>query len=50
MLAHNAQSTIEEATALCRKGARGNLFIKIPGTAESLPAIEECIYSRSRST
>ena len=46
LLAHNAQSTIEEATALCRKGARGNLFIKIPGTAESLPAIEECIYSR----
>ena len=46
LLAHNAQRTIEEATALCRKGARGNLFIKIPGTAESLPAIEECIYSR----
>ena len=46
LLAHNAQSTIEEATALCRKGARGNLFIKIPGTVESLPAIEECIYSR----
>ena len=46
LLAHNAQSTIEEATALCRKGAGGNLFIKIPGTAESLPAIEECIYSR----
>ena len=46
LLAYNAQSTIEEATALYRKGARGNLFIKIPGTAEGLPAIEECIYSR----
>ena len=46
LLAHNAQKTIEAATALYRKGARGNLYIKIPGTAESLPAIEECIYSR----
>jgi transaldolase len=46
LLAHNAQRTIDEAIALYRKGARGNLFIKIPGTAESLPAIEECIYSR----
>jgi transaldolase len=46
LLAYDTRSTIDEATALYRKGARGNLFIKIPGTAESLPAIEECIYSR----
>jgi transaldolase len=44
LLAHDTQSTIDEATNLCRKAARGNLFIKIPGTAEGLPAIEECIY------
>ena len=41
-----SKGTIEEATALCRKGARGNLFIKIPGTAKSLPAIEGCCASR----
>ena len=44
---------IEEAMALCRKGARGNLFIKIPGTAESLPAIEGAVRelaSRDHST
>lgn len=45
LLAHDTQGTIDEATALYRRAARGNLFIKIPGTAEGLPAIEECIYS-----
>jgi transaldolase len=45
LLAHDTGSTIDEARALHRKAARDNLFIKIPGTAEGLPAIEECIYS-----
>ena len=45
LLAYDTRSTIGEASALYRKGARGNLFIKIPGTAEGLPAIEECISS-----
>ncbi|MFD4973262.1 transaldolase [Streptomyces sp. NPDC058424] len=45
LLAHDTGSTIDEARALHRRAARDNLFIKIPGTAEGLPAIEECIYS-----
>jgi len=45
LLAHDTGSTIDEAKALHRKAARDNLFIKIPGTAEGLPAIEECIYA-----
>ena len=45
LLAHDTGSTIDEARALHRKAARDNLFIKIPGTAEGLPAIEECIYA-----
>jgi len=45
LLAHDAGSTIDEASALHRKAARDNLFIKIPGNCEGLPAIEECIYA-----
>jgi len=45
LLAHDTGSTIDEARALHREAARDNLFIKIPGTAEGLPAIEECIYA-----
>jgi transaldolase len=45
LLAHDTQSTISEAVNLFRRAARANLFIKIPGTAEGLPAIEECIYA-----
>jgi transaldolase len=45
LLAHDTQSTVSEAAKLFREAARGNLFIKIPGTAEGLPAIEECIYA-----
>ncbi|MDR0344571.1 MAG: transaldolase [Nocardiopsaceae bacterium] len=45
LLAHDTGSTIDEARALHGKAARDNLFIKIPGTPEGLPAIEECIYS-----
>ncbi|MEU6011759.1 transaldolase [Streptomyces sp. NPDC047453] len=45
LLAHDTSSTIDEARTLHRRAERDNLFIKIPGTAEGLPAIEECIYS-----
>jgi transaldolase len=43
LLAYDTQRTIEAATALHARAARSNLFIKIPGTTEGLPAITECI-------
>jgi len=43
-LANDTQRTIEQATRLHAKAARPNLFIKVPGTPEGLPAIEELIY------
>jgi transaldolase len=43
LLAHNAKTTIAEAKELHARAARPNLFIKIPGTKESLPAIEEAV-------
>lgn len=44
-LAHDTASTIAAARSLHERAGRPNLFIKIPGTAEGLPAIEECIAS-----
>jgi transaldolase len=44
-LAYDATSTIAEATQLHARAARPNLFIKIPGTGEGLPAIEEAIFA-----
>jgi transaldolase len=43
LLAYDAATTAQEAKSLHQRADRGNLFIKIPGTAEGLPAIEECI-------
>jgi transaldolase len=43
VLAHDTASTVEVAKRLHERAARQNLFIKIPGTAEGLPAIEESI-------
>jgi transaldolase len=43
MLAHDTPRTVEQAEGLHRRAALDNLFIKIPGTPEGLPAIEECI-------
>ena len=34
-----------QAKELCARAARPNLFIKIPGTQEGLPAIEEAIFA-----
>jgi transaldolase len=45
LLAHDTARTVAEARALHGKAKRANLFIKIPGTTEGLPAIEEAIYS-----
>jgi transaldolase len=41
LLAYDAKSTLAAAAELHRKAARPNLFIKIPGTPEGLPAVEE---------
>ena len=45
LLAYDAKSTIAEAKQLHARAARPNLFIKIPGTREGLPAIEEAIFA-----
>jgi transaldolase len=44
LLAHDTASTIAEAKDLHKRAGRPNLFIKIPGTKEGLPAIEEAIF------
>ena len=45
LLAYDAMSTVEAAKTLHEQANRENLFIKIPGTAEGLPAIEEAIFA-----
>jgi transaldolase len=45
LLAHDTARTVAAARALHAKANRPNLFIKIPGTLEGLPAIEEAIFS-----
>jgi transaldolase len=45
LLAHDTGRTIEQAKELYRRAARSNLLIKIPGTKEGLPAIEEVIFA-----
>ena len=44
-LAHDTASTLAAAKDLFARAARPNLLIKIPGTKEGLPAIEEAIFS-----
>jgi transaldolase len=44
-LAYDTKGTIAAAKDLFARAARPNLFIKIPGTKEGLPAIEEAIFS-----
>ncbi|MFM1883464.1 MAG: Transaldolase, partial [Planctomycetota bacterium] len=43
LLANDTQSTVDAAVALHARAARPNLFIKVPGTPEGLPAITELI-------
>lgn len=44
LLAHDTARSVVEARQLHRLAARPNIFIKIPGTEEGLPAIEEAIF------
>jgi len=45
LLAYDTKSTLAAAKELHARAARPNLFIKIPGTAAGLPAIEESIFA-----
>ena len=45
LLAHDTQRTIAAARDLSQRGGKSNLFIKIPGTKEGLPAIEAAIFA-----
>jgi len=45
LLAHDTQTTLAEAKELHARAGRPNLYIKIPGTPEGLPAIEEAIFA-----
>src|SRR5215472_11960506 len=45
LLAHDTKSTVAEAKNLHARAQRPNLLIKIPGTKEGLPAIEEAIFA-----
>jgi transaldolase len=44
LLANDTARTIEQVKSLHRQLERPNIFIKIPGTPEGLPAIEEAIF------
>jgi transaldolase len=44
-LAYDTQSTLAAAKRLYAQADRPNLFIKIPGTREGLPAVEEAIFA-----
>jgi transaldolase len=44
-VAHDTASTIAAAKDLHGRAKRPNVFIKIPGTAEGIPAIEEAIFA-----
>ena len=45
LLAYDTASTLAAAKDLHARAGRPNLFIKIPGTQEGLPAIEEAIFA-----
>jgi len=45
LLAYDTASTLAAAKSLHARAGRPNLLIKIPGTPEGLPAIEEAIYA-----
>lgn len=44
LLARDTSATIDEVRLLHQQLLRRNIFVKIPGTAEGIPAIEECIF------
>jgi transaldolase len=45
LLAHDTAGTVAAAREIHVRAGRPNLFIKIPGTKEGLPAIEEAIFA-----
>ncbi len=45
LLAHDTAKTLAAAKSLHARAGRPNVFIKIPGTKEGLPAIEEAIFA-----
>jgi transaldolase len=45
LLAYDTAKTIAQAKELHARAGRPNLFIKIPGTPQGLPAIEEAIFA-----
>jgi transaldolase len=45
LLAYDTESTLAAAKELFARAHRPNLFIKIPGTRQGLPAIEEAIFA-----
>jgi len=45
VLAHDTSGTLAAARDLHRRASKPNLFIKIPGTREGLPAIEAAIFA-----
>ena len=45
LLAHDTEHTIAAARDLSQRSGKSNLFIKIPGTKEGLPAIEAAIFA-----
>jgi transaldolase len=45
LLAHDTAGTLAAAKDLFARAGRPNVMIKIPGTAEGLPAIEEAIFA-----
>jgi transaldolase len=45
LLAHDTNRTLAAARHLYQSSGKPNLFIKIPGTAEGLPAIEAAIFA-----
>jgi transaldolase len=45
LLAHDTDSTLRAARDLHQRSGKPNLFIKIPGTPEGLPAIEAAIFA-----
>ena len=44
LLVNDTRGTVQAAASLHAQGRRRNLYIKIPGTPEGIPAIEESIY------
>ena len=45
LLANDTSASIDAAARIYGQAGRPNLFVKIPGTPEGIPAIEESIYN-----